>query len=149
MPSVCVGSDHSCVAKMGKVAWKAKKNKKTSCLFYPNTCRILTLSILLLFTSAVSGWEGFHVLCLMSFMSFFNFCRYHKSQAIYLESKENTKISCVISSVGANEVMGFSLLTGVGKTVGCFRQAGSCLLGTKRIYCFLERCNCVVYEEVE
>ncbi|XP_009957435.1 PREDICTED: sin3 histone deacetylase corepressor complex component SDS3, partial [Leptosomus discolor] len=28
---------------------------------------------------------------------------YHKSQAIYLESKENTKISCVISSVGANE----------------------------------------------
>ncbi|NWV01247.1 SDS3 deacetylase, partial [Upupa epops] len=29
---------------------------------------------------------------------------YHKSQAIYLESKENTKISCVISSVGANEV---------------------------------------------
>lgn len=31
-------------------------------------------------------------------------CRYHKSQAIYLESKENTKISCVISSVGANEV---------------------------------------------
>lgn len=144
MPSVCVGSDHSCVAKMGKVAWKAKKNKKkTLYLFYPNTCRILTLSILLLFTSAVSGREGFHVL------SFFNFCRYHKSQAIYLESKENTKISCVISSVGANEVMGFSLLTGVGKTVGCFRQAGSCLLGTRRIYCFLERCNCVVYEEVE
>ncbi|KAJ7309603.1 hypothetical protein JRQ81_007657 [Phrynocephalus forsythii] len=30
--------------------------------------------------------------------------RYHKSQAIYLESKENTKISCVISSVGANEI---------------------------------------------
>ncbi|NXY09794.1 SDS3 deacetylase, partial [Pteruthius melanotis] len=29
---------------------------------------------------------------------------YHKSQAIYLESKENTKISCVISSVGANEI---------------------------------------------
>ncbi|KTF90071.1 hypothetical protein cypCar_00029648 [Cyprinus carpio] len=29
---------------------------------------------------------------------------YHKSQAIYLESKENTKISCVISSVGTNEV---------------------------------------------
>lgn len=36
---------------------------------------------------------------------FFPFCRYHKSQAIYLESKENTKISCVISSVGANEVV--------------------------------------------
>lgn len=36
---------------------------------------------------------------------FFSFCRYHKSQAIYLESKENTKISCVISSVGANEVV--------------------------------------------
>ncbi|XP_017686834.1 sin3 histone deacetylase corepressor complex component SDS3 isoform X1 [Chiroxiphia lanceolata] len=30
---------------------------------------------------------------------------YHKSQAIYLESKDNTKISCVISSVGANEVI--------------------------------------------
>ncbi|XP_041757576.1 sin3 histone deacetylase corepressor complex component SDS3 isoform X1 [Coregonus clupeaformis] len=30
--------------------------------------------------------------------------RYHKSQAIYLESKENTKISCVISSVGTNEI---------------------------------------------
>lgn len=33
--------------------------------------------------------------------------RYHKSQAIYLESKDNTKISCVISTVGTNEV-GFS-----------------------------------------
>ncbi|KAG2470681.1 SDS3 deacetylase, partial [Polypterus senegalus] len=32
---------------------------------------------------------------------------YHKSQPIYLESKESTKISCVISSVGTNEV-GFS-----------------------------------------
>lgn len=30
--------------------------------------------------------------------------RYHKSQAIYLESKDNTKISCVISSVGTNEI---------------------------------------------
>ncbi|XP_061116649.1 sin3 histone deacetylase corepressor complex component SDS3 isoform X1 [Conger conger] len=29
---------------------------------------------------------------------------YNKSQAIYLESKENTKISCVISSVGTNEI---------------------------------------------
>ncbi|MBN3315683.1 SDS3 deacetylase, partial [Atractosteus spatula] len=29
---------------------------------------------------------------------------YHKSQAIYLESKENTRISCVISSVGTNEI---------------------------------------------
>ncbi|XP_024274001.1 sin3 histone deacetylase corepressor complex component SDS3 isoform X3 [Oncorhynchus tshawytscha] len=29
---------------------------------------------------------------------------YHKGQAIYLESKENTKISCVISSVGTNEI---------------------------------------------
>ncbi|XP_062890322.1 sin3 histone deacetylase corepressor complex component SDS3 isoform X2 [Mobula hypostoma] len=29
---------------------------------------------------------------------------YHKSQAIYLESKENTKIGCVISSVGTNEI---------------------------------------------
>uniref|UniRef100_A0A673GNB7 SDS3 homolog, SIN3A corepressor complex component n=1 Tax=Sinocyclocheilus rhinocerous TaxID=307959 RepID=A0A673GNB7_9TELE len=29
---------------------------------------------------------------------------YHKSQAVYLESKENTKISCVISSVGTNEI---------------------------------------------
>ncbi|KAM9463505.1 sin3 histone deacetylase corepressor complex component SDS3-like isoform 1-T1 [Salvelinus alpinus] len=28
---------------------------------------------------------------------------YHKSQAIHLESKESTKISCVISSVGTNE----------------------------------------------
>uniref|UniRef100_A0A8J8YS25 SDS3 homolog, SIN3A corepressor complex component n=1 Tax=Callithrix jacchus TaxID=9483 RepID=A0A8J8YS25_CALJA len=30
---------------------------------------------------------------------------YHKSQAIYLESKDNQKLSCVISSVGANEVV--------------------------------------------
>ncbi|XP_056393187.1 sin3 histone deacetylase corepressor complex component SDS3 isoform X2 [Hyla sarda] len=30
--------------------------------------------------------------------------QYHKSQAIYLESKDNTKISCVISSVGTNEI---------------------------------------------
>ncbi|XP_077148249.1 sin3 histone deacetylase corepressor complex component SDS3 isoform X1 [Ranitomeya variabilis] len=29
---------------------------------------------------------------------------YHKSQAIYLESKDNTKLSCVISSVGTNEI---------------------------------------------
>uniref|UniRef100_A0A8C6NW86 SDS3 homolog, SIN3A corepressor complex component n=1 Tax=Nothobranchius furzeri TaxID=105023 RepID=A0A8C6NW86_NOTFU len=29
---------------------------------------------------------------------------YHKSQAIYLESKDSTKISCVISSVGTNEI---------------------------------------------
>ncbi|NWT05040.1 SDS3 deacetylase, partial [Mionectes macconnelli] len=29
---------------------------------------------------------------------------YHKSQAIYLESKDNVKISCVISSVGSNEI---------------------------------------------
>ncbi|KAG7263619.1 hypothetical protein CRUP_026592 [Coryphaenoides rupestris] len=29
---------------------------------------------------------------------------YHKGQAIYLESKDNTKISCVICSVGTNEV---------------------------------------------
>lgn len=33
-----------------------------------------------------------------------SFRRYHKSQAIYLESKDNTKISCVISSVGTSEV---------------------------------------------
>lgn len=32
------------------------------------------------------------------------FGRYHKSQAIYLESKDNQKLSCVISSVGANEI---------------------------------------------
>uniref|UniRef100_A0A2I3H110 SDS3 homolog, SIN3A corepressor complex component n=1 Tax=Nomascus leucogenys TaxID=61853 RepID=A0A2I3H110_NOMLE len=30
--------------------------------------------------------------------------RYHKSQAIYLESKDNQKLSRVISSVGANEI---------------------------------------------
>uniref|UniRef100_A0AAR2L838 SDS3 homolog, SIN3A corepressor complex component n=1 Tax=Pygocentrus nattereri TaxID=42514 RepID=A0AAR2L838_PYGNA len=29
---------------------------------------------------------------------------YHKSQAIYLESKDNTKISCVISAVGTSEI---------------------------------------------
>ncbi|CAI9176671.1 unnamed protein product [Rangifer tarandus platyrhynchus] len=29
---------------------------------------------------------------------------YHKSQAIYLESKDNQKLSCVVSSVGANEI---------------------------------------------
>uniref|UniRef100_W5L2I0 SDS3 homolog, SIN3A corepressor complex component n=1 Tax=Astyanax mexicanus TaxID=7994 RepID=W5L2I0_ASTMX len=29
---------------------------------------------------------------------------YHKSQAIYLESKDNSKISCVISSVGTSEI---------------------------------------------
>ncbi|CAB1320171.1 unnamed protein product [Coregonus sp. 'balchen'] len=33
-----------------------------------------------------------------------SYALYHKSQAIYLESKENTKISCVISSVGTNEI---------------------------------------------
>lgn len=47
----------------------------------------------------------------------FYFCRYHKSQAIYLESKENTKISCVISSVGANEVGGCSGFHGVHGSV--------------------------------
>lgn len=40
--------------------------------------------------------------------TYINLClvsgRYHKSQAIYLESKDNQKLSCVISSVGANEV---------------------------------------------
>lgn len=41
---------------------------------------------------------------LMFFILFFYDDRYHKSQAIYLESKDNTKISCVISSVGTNEV---------------------------------------------
>ncbi|CAL8249007.1 unnamed protein product [Merluccius merluccius] len=29
---------------------------------------------------------------------------YHKNQAVYLESKDNTKISCVICSVGTNEI---------------------------------------------
>uniref|UniRef100_A0A2K5XV37 Uncharacterized protein n=1 Tax=Mandrillus leucophaeus TaxID=9568 RepID=A0A2K5XV37_MANLE len=29
---------------------------------------------------------------------------YHKSQAIYLESKDNQKLSCMISSVGASEI---------------------------------------------
>lgn len=56
------------------------------------------------------------------YFSFFSFCRYHKSQAIYLESKENTKISCVISSVGANEVLGCFYLSGEGgKDVGLVR----------------------------
>lgn len=43
--------------KIGKVAWKVKKNKtkKPLYLFYPNTFRILYLSILLLFTFSVSG----------------------------------------------------------------------------------------------
>uniref|UniRef100_A0A8C5W589 SDS3 homolog, SIN3A corepressor complex component n=1 Tax=Microcebus murinus TaxID=30608 RepID=A0A8C5W589_MICMU len=36
---------------------------------------------------------------------------YHKSQAIYLESKDNQKLSCVISSVGANKVCFYMLLT--------------------------------------
>lgn len=36
--------------------------------------------------------------------------RYHKSQAIYLESKDSQKLSCVISSVGANEVTQRTLL---------------------------------------
>lgn len=40
----------------------------------------------------------------MLFLVLFYAHRYHKSQAIYLESKDNTKISCVISSVGTNEV---------------------------------------------
>lgn len=48
------------------------------------------------------------------FLHFWKLClvfgRYHKSQAIYLESKDNQKLSCVISSVGANEV-GSVLLT--------------------------------------
>lgn len=37
--------------------------------------------------------------------------RYHKSQAIYLESKDSQKLSCVISSVGANEVTQLMLLS--------------------------------------
>ncbi|KAJ7397176.1 Sin3 histone deacetylase corepressor complex component SDS3 [Pitangus sulphuratus] len=47
---------------------------------------------------------------------------YHKSQAIYLESKDNTKISCVISSVGANEVVGcFCFSAEGGKDTGLVR----------------------------
>ncbi|AWP07576.1 hypothetical protein SMAX5B_016138 [Scophthalmus maximus] len=42
---------------------------------------------------------------MLLFLGFFSYAdRYHKSQAIYLESKDNTKISCVISSVGTNEI---------------------------------------------
>lgn len=52
--------------------------------------------------------------------------RYHKSQAIYLESKDNTKISCVISSVGTNEVS-FSLHRG---TMGSGAKHPSCLSGS-------------------
>ncbi|XP_023813994.1 sin3 histone deacetylase corepressor complex component SDS3 isoform X4 [Oryzias latipes] len=51
---------------------------------------------------------------------------YHKSQAIYLESKDNTKISCVISSVGTNEVS-FSLHRG---TMGSGAKHPSCLSGS-------------------
>lgn len=68
-----------CLTEMEKVVWK---ERQTSNLLY------LALSI--------------RDSCIFLF---FPFCRYHKSQAIYLESKENTKISCVISSVGANEVV--------------------------------------------
>ncbi|RXN07226.1 sin3 histone deacetylase corepressor complex component SDS3 isoform X1 [Labeo rohita] len=47
---------------------------------------------------------------------------YHKSQAIYLESKENTKISCVISSVGTNEVrVRFSPLIGAKQMTVLFK----------------------------
>lgn len=67
--------------------------------------------------SAISGGMCFFLLGKvmynepLSFLTMNAFCvclfypvRYHKSQAIYLESKDNTKISCVISSVGTNEV---------------------------------------------
>lgn len=43
-------------------------------------------------------------MCVFESVCVFYTDRYHKSQAIYLESKDNTKISCVISSVGTNEV---------------------------------------------
>uniref|UniRef100_A0A3Q1BL05 Sin3 histone deacetylase corepressor complex component SDS3 n=1 Tax=Amphiprion ocellaris TaxID=80972 RepID=A0A3Q1BL05_AMPOC len=42
--------------------------------------------------------------CQIDVVRLFSADRYHKSQAIYLESKDNTKISCVISSVGTNEI---------------------------------------------
>lgn len=55
---------------------------------------------LLFFTADEAHTDYF----IYAFIYFFNGDRYHKSQAIYLESKDNTKISCVISSVGTNEV---------------------------------------------
>lgn len=54
----------------------------------------MVFSFCLAFTSSPSLFKNMYLV----------FVRYHKSQAIYLESKDNQKLSCVISSVGANEV---------------------------------------------
>lgn len=71
---------------------------------YPQTHRVINSKYVWLFfffnVSLISiKWlKTYYInLCLVS-------GRYHKSQAIYLESKDNQKLSCVISSVGANEV---------------------------------------------
>lgn len=64
------------------------------------------------------------VSCVSFGLFILSFCRYHKSQAIYLESKENTKISCVISSVGANEVVGCFGFHGSGERCGGSVWAG-------------------------
>lgn len=103
--------------KMEKAVWKGGQ---TSYLLYPNACRILPLSVLLLFL--FSGFAQLMLSCVSLY--FISFCRYHKSQAIYLESKENTKISCVISSVGANEVVGCFVSPGGGESRGSAPAGG-------------------------
>lgn len=123
---VCVESDHPLCCEGGESCVE----KQTSYLLYPNACRILAF-INLITVLFLSLWTANGFMCFLFFL-FFYFCRYHKSQAIYLESKENTKISCVISSVGANEVVGSFFFMGVGKAVGQHRQVDGCLVRTKR-----------------
>lgn len=89
---VCVWSDHPLFCKDGESGVERKAD----------------------FTFTLSSFINNGFMRFSFYFSFFSFCRYHKSQAIYLESKENTKISCVISSVGANEVLGCFYLSGEG-----------------------------------
>ena len=68
--------------------------------------------------------------------------RYHKSQAIYLESKDNQKLSCVISSVGANEVrteLPHPLGMQSGTNLQCKHHHGSAVESLYPLYCMWVR----------
>ena len=68
--------------------------------------------------------------------------RYHKSQAIYLESKDNQKLSCVISSVGANEVrteLPHPLGMQRGTNLQCKYHHGSTVESLYPLYCMWVR----------
>ena len=68
--------------------------------------------------------------------------RYHKSQAIYLESKDNQKLSCLISSVGANEVrteLPHPLGMQSGTNLQCKHHHGSAVESLYPLYCMWVR----------